>query len=141
MDTKANYFTTVFDRNYLVKGILMINSLKSFLPEARFCVLALDEYTEIVLNRLSISEMTVFSETDIMSNELRAAKSNRGLVEYYWTLSSYFTNFAAKEVKAFKSITYLDADIYFFSNPERLLSLPDPDVMFSMYKVSIVSLP
>ena len=51
--------------------------------------------------------------------ELLNAKRNRTLVEYYFTLSPVFPLYILETYKI-SQITTMDADIFFFSNPEPL---------------------
>lgn len=116
-----NYYCCIFDRNYSVKGLAMLNSLKHFQPKAQIFVLTLDEFTEQLLKKLSIDGITLIPLSDVENTEVLEAKSNRNLVEYYWTLSSVFTHYVFSKIKNnFGSLTYLDSDIFFYSNPQRI---------------------
>ncbi len=67
-------FCTLFDRNYLLKGIAMIQSLKKHCPEAHVYVLCMDKKTKDILLKLNLSCISCVSLDDIETNELLDVK-------------------------------------------------------------------
>ncbi len=108
-------FCTLFDRNYLLKGIAMIQSLKKHCPEAHVYVLCMDKKTKNILLKLNLSFISCVSLNDIETSELLDVKKNRSPREYCWTLTSCFTWYILDKDKMIDFITYLDADLLFYS--------------------------
>jgi hypothetical protein len=109
------HFCTLFDVNYLVKGVAMIRSLRRNCPGAVVHVLCMDEETHDILRRLQISGVELIRLSDVEDDELRAVKPTRSLAEYCWTLSPCLPWFILQNDARIDSITYVDADLYFFS--------------------------
>jgi hypothetical protein len=101
----------------------MLRSLRKFDPEAKIFVLALDLYTERLLLSFNIHNVRVFSLNEIEDHNVEVARSNRSVVEFYWTLSSVFTSYVYDYLSGnFASLTYLDSDIFFYASPQTIFS-------------------
>ncbi len=115
-------FCTLFDSNYLLKGVAMLQSLKKHCSTAHMHVLCMDKKTEEILGKLNFSFITCVPLAEVENEELLHAKSNRGVAEYCWTLSSCFTWYVLQGNKAIDFITYLDADLLFYSSVEPIFN-------------------
>ncbi len=115
-------FCTLFDSNYLLKGVAMLQSLKQHCPTAHVYILCMDKKTEEILGKLNFSFVTCVPLADVENKELLHAKSNRGVAEYCWTLSSCFTWHVLQSNKTIDFITYLDADLLFYSSVEPIFN-------------------
>jgi hypothetical protein len=116
------YFCTYFDHRYLARGLAMYRSLKRHCPSARLWVLCLTDECYRVLRRLSWSDIVPVKLDDFEHGDLRlqAAKASRSLIEYYFTCSPSLPLFILKQNPEVDLITYLDSDLYFFSDPEPI---------------------
>ena len=114
------YFSTLFDSNYLIKGLTMIKSLSEFCEDFKIFVLCIDNETKFFLEKINISQIICISLVDIENEALLKAKNNRTKTEYCWTLASYFTWHVMKTFKDINLITYLDADLLFYSSVEPI---------------------
>ena len=63
-----------------------------------------------------------FSKMENFFPKLLEAKQNRNRVEYFFTCSPAVCNYIIKRNPKIESITYLDSDIYFFSNPKIIFN-------------------
>lgn len=113
---KQRYFCTLFDSNYLVKGLAMIRSLAHFCPDMRIYVLCMDERARTILERQEFEFVECISLSDVEDDELLEAKADRGVAEYCWTLSSCFTWYVMQNYPHIGMLTYLDSDLLFFSD-------------------------
>lgn len=113
-------FCTLFDSNYLLKGIAMLQSLKFHCPTAHVYVLCMDKKTQKILDNLGFTYITCVPLADVENDELLEAKKNRSVAEYCWTLSSCFTWYVLTSNKSIYLITYLDADLLFYSSVEPI---------------------
>ena len=59
-----------------------------------------------------------YSKMEITFPELLEAKKNRNRVEYFFTCSPAVCNYIIKNNIDIESITYLDSDLFFFSDPK-----------------------
>lgn len=113
------YFATLFDSNYLAKGLALCKSLQTHVPQFRLFVLCLDEAVFRYLTDLKNTRIHPLRLADIEkgNDKLLAAKANRSKVEYYFTLSPVLPLYILENFNNIPFITTLDADIYFFSDP------------------------
>lgn len=110
---------TYFDQNYLAKGLALIESLKAHHNDFRLFVLALDEPTRIAINQNADEHIFVTPLELIEDDELRKAKQNRTLLEYYWTLTPYWTRLVL-DAFHLPHIAYVDADSFLFNPLDTL---------------------
>ena len=101
----------------------MIDSLKRLKCDFTIWVLCLTDECEKILEKLSIPELKLHTLSQIEKDERKLCKikKNRKLSEYYFTLSPYLPSWILYRNPELHSITYLDADMEFFSSPERIL--------------------
>src|SRR5690349_18106461 len=83
----SHRFCTYFDSRYLPKGLAMYHSLRKHLGEVELWVLCLDEKARDMLakRRLPGIKLLTLPELEAADPELAARKSERRLVEYYFT--------------------------------------------------------
>lgn len=119
MTLQRNY-CTLFDRNYLLKGVVMLRSIARHSPGSRVFVLCMDATTMKLLNRLAIPGVVTLPLADVESDEVLAAKKTRSVAEYCWTLSPVLMWHVMQANAEIEVLTYLDADLMFFSPVEPL---------------------
>lgn len=116
----SRYFCTLFDSGYLLKGLAMIRSLARFCPGMRIYVLCMDEQVKYILERLDLPSVKCITLAEVENEELLKAKSDRGVAEYCWTLSSCFTWYVMQNHSEIDLLTYVDADLLFYSDVQPL---------------------
>lgn len=117
------YFATLFDFNYLSRGLSLLNSLEKVLPNNfNLFILALDDKTEAYFSENANPNITTLNLLQIESYypALTIAKANRNKVEYYFTLSPILPLYILENFKHCNRVTTLDADVYFFDSPAML---------------------
>ncbi len=119
-----NHYCTYFDRGFLAQGLALWRSLAKHDPDSVLWVLALDEFTAEVLRELGGTWLRVvpLAEVEAGDEELAAAKANRTRVEYFFTLSPCWPRWLLAKRPEIERVTYLDADLFFFANPEPIFS-------------------
>ncbi|WP_287963192.1 hypothetical protein [Alcanivorax sp.] len=115
------YFCTLFDSNYLSRGLLLYRSLRRVMPDAHLFVVAFDDTCLHVLNELRDDGLTVISLDEFEDEELLRVKADRSRAEYCWTCTPSVILYVMERY-SLPNCTYLDADIYFFSEPGLLWS-------------------
>lgn len=113
-------YCTLFDRNYLTRGIAMYESLKKHSKKFHLYIFAFDDESYEMLKELSLDSITVISLKEFEDEELLSVKSDRTVAEYCWTSTSSIIKYAIEKYQL-GSCTYLDADLYFFSDPSVLI--------------------
>jgi len=122
MQTTRSY-CTYFDSNYLIKGLALIESLNRWESSAfRLFVVCLDDLTRELLEKLRCPNLVLVPLAEIEAGDaaLEEARGNRTRVEYYWTLTPTVIRRFLAEVAPGDSVTYLDADLFFYSSPEPI---------------------
>lgn len=116
------HFCTLFDSNYLLRGLTLYRSIKSKKINFKFYVLCLDEVTYKTLSSINLENIVLINQKELegWDPELTVVKQNRRKVEYYFTLSPILPLYILKEFNNIDVVTYLDADIFFYSNPDVL---------------------
>jgi hypothetical protein len=85
-------------------------------------ILCLDKNTKEKLDAKAISNIRTISLDDIekYEPELQAVKGTRSLVEYYFTCTPCLPWYILNNNEEVNNITYLDSDLFFFSDPEEI---------------------
>ena len=117
---QRRHFCTLFDRGYTFKGVAMLRSLYRHCPGAHVFVLCMDEDTRHVLQGLGFPELTCLVLADVEDAATLEAKKTRNVAEYCWTLTPCLAWHVLEREPAVNTITYLDADLYFYSSVEPL---------------------
>jgi len=113
-------YCTLFDSNYLTRGLAMYESLKKYSDKFHLFIFAFDLRSYEMLNKLNLKSVTIISLKEFENEELLEIKKNRSQIEYCWTCTPYIIQHSIEKFNL-KNCTYLDADIYFFSNPNILI--------------------
>jgi hypothetical protein len=112
------HYCTLFDVNYISKGLAMYNSLKRHSSEEfSLHVLAMDEPALKLLNQMALKNVHVMPlPTFEVAMNLAKVKAGRTWQEYCWTAASQMVEYLLPWVS--DGVTYLDADLFFFSDPK-----------------------
>lgn len=132
-------FCTLFDLHYLSRGLVLYRSLHRVCPDSRLHVFCMDEQTEVLLTRMSLPGMHVIGQRELEKWDpaLRAVKDTRSQVEYCWTATPAVCLYALEHEPELETITYLDADLFFFSDPKPLFEeLGDDSVLIVPHRFS-----
>lgn len=110
-------FCTLYDSNYISKGIALYLSIVNHTNDFTMYVMAMDRKCEEKLKELRFPNIIVECLDDNMNYELVEAKRNRSRAEFCWTCGPYITyHFLTKYT--LDSISYLDSDLMFFTSPK-----------------------
>lgn len=85
-------------------------------------MLCLDDATHSILSGLQQDNLIPIPlhEVESWDERLLVAKGNRSRIEYYFTLSPVLPLFLLDRFPDMDMITYLDADLYFYSDPKPI---------------------
>lgn len=112
---------TLFDSNYLDKGLVLYKSLSNVSEGFCLYILAMDDKCYEVLCNLRLDNIIPIKLEDIEGEDLLIAKSNRSRGEYCWTCTSSFLYYLFKKYNL-DFCTYIDADMYFYQDPQILIN-------------------
>lgn len=101
-------------------GLTMYESLKHNCQDFHLFIFAFDEKAETDLKKLSLKNVTVISLKEFEDAELLKIKPSRSKGEYCWTCTPSTVLYILKNFSV-PSCTYVDADLYFFSDPKTLV--------------------
>ena len=111
-------FCTLFDSYYIHKGIALYLSMENVCNDFTLYVMAFDDERYNKLKSYSFQKMIVeYEGGDFLSDEIKTVKAERKRNEYCWTCGSNVTYYFLTKYKL-DNITYLDADMMFFSSPD-----------------------
>lgn len=122
----TRHYCTLFDRNYLIKGAVMLRTIARHSPGARIHVLCLDNETADLLHRLKMPGVLTIPLAEVETDDVLAAKKTRSIAEYCWTLSSVLLWHVMNRHTDIELLTYLDADLMFFSDVEPIFGEMGP---------------
>lgn len=117
-------YCTFFDIGYLSRGITMIESLRNNGDDSRVFILALDKQTKDYFTTYPLENVEILEIRNIeeFAPELLQVKNSRTRLEYYFTTTPQFFRYLFNhEAIPDEVITYLDADLFFYNNPDAIL--------------------
>jgi hypothetical protein len=131
---------TISSRNYLPRALALLESLDRVQAGGhRLHVLCLDDASEDVMARLGHPQVFPVPLRKLERHDpaLAAVRSGRSLSEYSWTLKASLLLFLLGHQPDIEVLTYLDADLFFFSPLSRVLDeLEDGSILIHRHNFS-----
>lgn len=114
-------FCTLFDINFISQGLAMYESLKKHCKkEFTLYIFAFCDESFKLLSELQLEHCIIIPLKEFENEELLNAKKTRTKGEYCWTCASSTILYCLEKYNL-PQCTYLDADLYFYSDPGILL--------------------
>lgn len=132
-----NEFCTLFDLNYLARGLVLYDSLARTCTDFRLRVFCMDDSTKRLLDALALPHLTAIALRELEEHDpgLLAVKPQRTQGEYCWTSTPAICRFALEREPGLGGITYLDADLMFFRDPGPVFDeLGDASVLVTPHR-------
>ena len=115
------HFCTYFDINYLPRALCLIDSLTKQCEDFTLFTLCHDDESFNKVKTLNHNIIPInISELENKFKILLKIKKERSKVEYFYTCGPLFIRHVIGLNPYIKIITYLDADLYFYSSPKIL---------------------
>lgn len=114
-------FCTVLDRHYLTRGLALYESLRRHCPSFDLFVLCMDGATFETLQHLALEGLRPVPFDDVADEALLEAAKGRTEKELSVTCKSFFTLWLLRRHAEIECLSFLDGDLFFFSNPGALL--------------------
>lgn len=127
-------FTTLFDKNYITKGMALYESLcDTIKAEFEMHILAIDKETLEFLTKQTWGQNNVFVydllELEAEHGDLWRAKDIPATLygdqrsNYIWCLTPWFTNYILKSIPDNDHVIYVDSDLFFYKSPQFILNV------------------
>jgi hypothetical protein len=113
-------FCTLFDSAYLSRGLVMYESLRRNAPGFHLYIFAFDEICYDIIRSLNLESITLIALKDLENDQLLEAKKDRSKAEYCWTCTPSTIAYVIEKFNE-PLCTYIDADLFFYSDPGVLL--------------------
>jgi hypothetical protein len=135
----TRHFCTLFDRNYVFKALALHRSLLRHCPDFHLTAFCFDDEARRVIETLGLPHLSTvgLDELEAFDPELRSVKPERSPVEYMWTSTPALPLYILSVRPELAEVTYLDADLMFFSSPEALFEeMSDASVLITPHRFS-----
>lgn len=113
------YYCTIFDAAYLSRAICMYESLIKHCEDIALVAFCFDAKSEHVMTSLALKNVIVVGLKQFENEKLLSIKGGRSKGEYCWSCKASAIKYVFDKYNA-HTCTYLDADLYFFSSPEKI---------------------
>src|SRR5215211_433260 len=130
-------FCTLFDSNYAFKAIAMHGSLVEHCPDFHLTAFCFDDKAKRLIDKLKLPRMSTvgLAELEAFDAELLSVKHDRSPVEYCWTATPALPLYIFANRPGVQEVTYLDADLLFFADPEPLFAeMGDSSVLITPHR-------
>ena len=130
-------FCTLFDSGYLFKALALYESLERHCEDFHLTALSFDEEAERMLKLLSLPHLSVLPLAELERADLgfAATKADRTRFEYCCTATPALPLYLLQTRPELDEITYLDADLLFFSDPEPLFDeMGDASILITPHR-------
>ena len=114
-------FCTLFDSNYLTRGLALYKSLEKFSSGFNLYVVAFNEDCYQFLKKANLPNLIPISLKDFEDERLLTVKQSRSVAEYCWTCTPSVISYCIKRF-GLSSCTYVDADVIFYADPQIILN-------------------
>src|SRR4051812_5477100 len=127
-------FCTLFNSNYVTRGLLMYQSLQKNCKDFHLYIFAFDDTSFNFLKNANYPNVTPVSLKDFEDEELLKVKPTRSAAEYCWTCTPSTILYSIEKFKL-DNCTYLDADLCFYSDPKVLIDeMGDKSVLITPHR-------
>jgi len=118
-----HHYCSYFDHNYLPRALLMIESLRDQRAAFHLHVVCLSDLCVRLLRELALPEVSIIELAALERHypELLTVKAgDRSPIEYIFTITPFMPAYCLETTPGLAEITYLDSDICFYDDPQRV---------------------
>jgi hypothetical protein len=138
MSVQTLNFVTLFNANYLSRGLYMYRSLENVCASFHLYVVAFDDITYNYFQKFPEKNLTVISLQEFEDEKLLGIKNTRSATEYCWTCTASTVRYAIQRFQLNHGV-YVDADMCFYSNPKSLFDeWGDKSVLLTEHRYTAV---
>jgi hypothetical protein len=112
------------DLDYLPRALALYRSLEKVCPSFRLHIACVEPGVQPLLSRLDLPNAETLDVEDLerFDPPLGRVKRSRSRVEYCWTVKPVLCRYLLENSPRLDLITYVDSDLYFFDDPQILLT-------------------
>jgi hypothetical protein len=110
-------FCTILSKARFYQAIAFFGSMYEVMNDFNLHVLCVDDEAYNLLKKMNWRNITVTHLNNLQDEGLQGLKQKRKLSEFCWTLKPIFIEYLMKNNPTLERITYVDSDLFFFSNP------------------------
>jgi hypothetical protein len=119
------YFCTYFNSGYLDRALVLLESMRYWIPNFTIYVLAFDRevvdfFAQSAWPEVRVLPLDVF---EARNADVAQVKAKRTRAEYFFTCTGAWINDILEQYPNIDVLTYLDADLCFFSDVEPVFSI------------------
>jgi glycosyltransferase involved in cell wall biosynthesis len=116
------HFCTLFNALYQHHALALFSSLEANAVDFKLYCFCMDEESYQFISSKKEEKLIAIAIESLLEEmpELREAKKNRSLVEFFFTCSSGICKYLFKKFSFISELVYLDSDLYFFDSPEKI---------------------
>lgn len=115
------HLCTLFDSNYLDKGLALYFSIKCHCKKFMLYIFPFDQTSKDILMDLKLKNVEVISLEQFETAELIKVKEKRSKGEYCWTCTPAIIKYVLEHFSV-HCCTYIDSDLFFYQSPQVLLN-------------------
>jgi len=116
----------------------MYESLNDHSSDFHLYIFAFDDLANEILLNLNLDKVTVVSLNEFETPDLKEVKKERSKAEYCWTCTSSVISYVFEKYNV-PDCTYIDSDLFFYSDPSVLISELDQhnkDILITEHRFS-----
>ena len=119
----TRYYCTSFDADtFLLRGLALYHSLVTFSSDFVLWVLCMDDESERLITKLALPQIRCINIRNLEDERLLEIKEGRSLRAYSITCKSVILDHLLRTETSANIVSWLDADLYFYSSPELLFT-------------------
>jgi len=126
-----NVYCTVVSRLRLYQAVALFWSTKQFRRDFHMFILCADDDTFKLLKSLDWDCIYPVCLKELNDPAISTLTDTRELDEFCWTLKPIFIEYLLTKYKDFTSVTYIDADMYFWNDPGDIFDKHDYSILLS----------
>lgn len=118
------YYCTYFNYNYLPTFLSLYDSMLEHCGNFQIFCICMDSESREYLEEIGLERAVVLDIFQVENelSDLKSARYNRSLIEFFFTSTSSINYFILTKYPEIDWLTYLDADLFFFSSPEPIFN-------------------
>ncbi len=111
-------YCTVLSKDRLYQGIALYESMMRHIKQFVLYILFVDKESKRIIENMRYENILYSDVSEFENRYPDCRKGDKNIHEYCWMLKPFLIDYLFAAFKDLKRVTYLDADLYFFSSPD-----------------------
>ena len=131
-----NYFFSIIDKNYILRGLTLFKSFKPFLnTKNKFILVTVDTFSFEFIKKINFKNLLIININEFSNKKLKKIRQDRKINEFCWTLKPISIEYIFYKFKNSKWVTYLDSDSMIYNDLGKCLD-DKYDVLLTPHRAS-----